>query len=694
MLRKTSRTRMVVSFIAMSFVVIASQPSWAVSDSRSGLRKASVMAAIQKAGNANSDSIRLEILKNLREQPGLDAAFKADLNRLIAQIDRWLNEKSLNYFGRDVRRKTDFDFGISENSAFEPLTWLYRGRMVVWYAMEDGSVWHNAERKREFFDTARGFLEKYSKAFPENRIARMYLGEPIGPHRHYKALPNAPEWAVYQRESLERLADIIEWWIDHRMHEDGQYGGGWGDDCEMWRWWVPVLIGFESPKITRAQARFSEAMMAQPHMRLGYTMRMTDVEHTAEDSADVITPMMHLDSDNALWQARAVRLGELMQSLWTGRNKRNLLQFKSTYFTAEKVDTNPQRACDTVYHPRAVQPALLYWQRTADEKLTRLFSTWMNTWVDATARTERGKPAGIIPSAIHWPDGSIGGAGQNWWDPRNHSEYTLYLWPSAMSMMTDTLLLTYHMTGEQKYIDPIRSMAGIRLEYLHTAIKEKPVPGSKFWCAGQLGFLAGTIAKYRFLTGNSEFDGLLVGGMSPYMKLRLKGDRDNLTDALRNSAEALRINFPGYTSEVRYTDRVLRFPSLFGAGFAKKTSTPIRQPNTDLLYSSVTGDPGSAGYFPLNAVRWLTPPRNIAALVTDSGTSSIAAERFNFNVEVREIFAELYLLDKGKYNLTVTAKEAAGRTRLATKSITVKGPRTRISFELPPGKLCALKIVR
>ena len=98
----------------------------------------------------------------------------------------------------------------------------------------------------------------------------------------------------------------------------------------------------------------SKALLNQPHMRLGYTTRMSDVEHTAEDSADVITPMMHLDPNNDLWRKRALRLAELMEVLWTSRNERGFLQFQSTYFTANKVDTNPMRACDTVYHPRAV----------------------------------------------------------------------------------------------------------------------------------------------------------------------------------------------------------------------------------------------------------------------------------------------------------------------------------------------------
>jgi len=521
----------------------------------------------------------------------------------------------------------------------------------------------------------------------------MYLGRPIAPHKSYPAVEDAPAWAVYQREGLERLTDIIEWWIDHRMQEDGQYGGGWGDDCEMWRWWVPVLIGFDDPKIIAAQRRFSDALMNQPHMRLGYTTRMSDVEHTAEDSADVITPMMHLNPDSDLWSKRALRMADLMESLWTGKNERGFLQFKSTYFAAEKVDTNPQRACGTVYHPRAVQPTLLYWQRTGDKRLTRLFSAWMDTWVDAAAQAERGKPAGIIPSAIHWPDGRIGGLGENWWDPRNHGEHTLYAWPSAMSLMTHTLVLTHHMTGNGQYLEPIRSMVDIRLAYLAAPPKSTPTPGSKAWCASQLGGLSSVVAKYRFLTGNTEFDPLIAKDASAYMRFRLYGDTDVLVSALRNSAEALRINLAGYTSEVRYTDRVLRFPALFASdGIVGRSVAAIHRPNPSLLYSTATGDPGNAGYFPLNAVRWLTPPRDIAVLVTDSGTDKFGAEMFHFGKKSRPMSAEFYLLKPGRYSLTIAAENTGGQVPLQTRDFQVRGPRVRIPFELPARKLCTLHV--
>ena len=165
---------------------------------------------------------------------------------------------------------------------------------------------------------------------------------------------------------------MIHWWIAERQLPDGQFGGGWGDDVEMWRWWMPVMIAFDDPVVNAAQERLSSGIFQQPHMREGFTSRVTDVEHSNEDTTDTILPMMHLRPDDPVWKQRALRLAELMRDRWTGRNERGFLQFKSIYFSVDKVDTNAARAFDTVYHPSIIQPALLYWQRTGDPALTAL----------------------------------------------------------------------------------------------------------------------------------------------------------------------------------------------------------------------------------------------------------------------------------------------------------------------------------
>ncbi len=637
------------------------------------------------AGNSDDDQIRLNYLKRLYYFSNLKKQEIPGLKEMIEGIELFINSKRTDYFHRSIQKIEDYDLKIDEWSPLYPTACIYRARMIIWAHTNYGTP----EMDRPALSKALRFMRLGRVAFPENRIVRMYLGEAYLPEKHYPGVEGAPEWAVYQREGIERLTAMLEWWCDNRMRDNAEYGGGWGDDCEMWRSWVPILIGFDSPKITWAQTYFSEQILNQPHLKGGYNNRIYDVEHTAEDVSDALTPMMHLEPDNPEWKKRALRLAELMENLWTGVNDKGFLQFKSTYISVDEVDTSRAKACDTVYHPRAVQPALLLWQRTGDRRLGKLFSAWMDTWVDAAASSERGKPAGILPTAVHWPEGFIGGVGENWWLPKNHhpSGYWLYGFPSAMSMMAKTLLLTYYMTGDTKYIGPIRSMANVRLEYLKNTPQEL-IEGSKEWCASRIGFISETVAKYRLLTGSSEFDELLMREDNPYTKYRVWGDEKALTDGLKRLAAALRINFPGHTSEVRYTDRVFRFPTIFGV--LGEDYTPFPRQNLPLLYSTATGDPGDARYFPLNSVRWLTPPRNIAALVTETGKDLFTAELFHFGQLNRKMAAELYLLDTGRYGFTIIDK--ADGKQVSNGLFEVKSARTRISFELPPRRLYALQV--
>lgn len=651
------------------------------------------LALVRLAGECEEDGQRLEILKQLMAVSDLDPQLRAEAERMTELVDRWIHDRSLyRWFDGEIRRTLDYDMGIAAESPLYPMACFYRGRMLVWIANEYGNIIGYSEERRRFFDRAVESFEIAQEAYPANRVIRMYLGHPFPPKKSYPVPDNAPPWAAAQREGLERLADIVYWWIDHRLQDDGQYGGGWDDDCEMWRNWVPVMIAFEDPKITPAQAAFSEALLSQEYMKDGYTSHVYDVEHTAEPSKDTITPMMHLAPDDEVWQARARRIGELMETLWTGTNERGFRQFKSTYFSAQKLDPRSERACDTPYHAVAVQPTLLFWQRTGDKRLTELFSSWMDAWVDAAAREEHGKPAGVVPAAIHWPDGQARGPGENWWDPRHHGEPRLYEWPSAVGSLSNTLLLTWHMTGNEKYLAPLRSMAAMRLEWLQSGRDETPPAGSGLWCGSKLGFLAATLAKYRLLTGSEEFDELLAHDYSALAISASPDGRKPLTAALRRTAGALAVNFPGYTSEVRFTDRVFTFPRLFGEDmlFREAKAGMDQRPDTNLLYSSATGDRGSLEFFPLNAVRWLTPPRGIAALVTQSGREGLSAELFHFGHEPRKMGAEFYLLAPGSYEVRLIDSE--GDAIGSPQRLEVDGPRSRIDFELPPAKLCRLEV--
>jgi len=662
-------------------------------------------ALIFRAGNAEDEKERYKILKEL-EQLDLDKELREDLSKLLPVVDQWANGREKYWEPGDKRRAAengylcgsfvskarpgrDYPPKVRENSPLYPIWCMYRSRMLIQMPIQSGDLAGNKNLREQYYGEGRRLLKIASDAFPENRVIRMYLDDPIPWPAISEPDPNAPEWANLQREGLEKLAYIIHWWIDERQAPDGQFGGGWGDDVEMWRSWTPILIGFDDPKVNEAQARLSKGLFSLERMSEGYTSIMSDVEHTAEDSGDTCTAMMHVDPDNPVWEKRALRMAELMRDKWTGINERGFLQFKSTYFNVNEVDLSPKRACDTVYHPRAVQPALLYWQRTGDKELEKLFSGWMDTWVDAAGRAEYGKPAGVIPSAIHWPDGRVGGTGESWWQPGNYGT-GLYDWPSAMTMMTSTLLLTSHMTGDDKYLRPIESMAAMRTAFLDNPPTDDVGPGSAMWCARNMGgFLPDTLGKYRLLTGNERFDRLLSSDANGYVKFRLTGDRRPLEDSLMRNAAAFRVNREGYTSEVRWTDRVFAFHRYVNTYANPRLPTP----STHALYCSVTGDFGNPLYFPMNAVRWKTTPQDIAVLVTDSGDLRFSAELYHFGKTSRKMGAELYLLKNGEYEWAITADEDESG-ELSRGRVIVDGPRASIYFSLPPRRLCALRVCR
>ncbi len=672
-----------------------------------GEEPAAVADVIRAAGTTSDEVERFQLLRTLGDRPDLDATLRAELGQLLPVVDDWANGKTRatvddsraaenGYLCRFITGRVQpagaaavYPPEPSKGSLLRPLWALYRGRMLIWRVIQSGPLLRVKESRELYYGEARRLLEEAGRAFPENRVIRMYLGHPIPWSARHAPDAAAPTWANLQREGLEKLADIVHWWIAERQLPDGQFGGGWGDDVEMWRWWVPVLIAFEDPVIIAAQERTSNGIFARPHLRTGFTSRLTDVEHSNEDTTDTILPMMHLRPDEPVWQQRALRLSELMQSQWTGRNQRGFLQFKSIYFSVDRVDETPRRAFDTVYHPSIVEPTLLYWQRTADPKLTALFGEWLKVWIDATQRAENGKPAGVLPSALAWPAGTVGAPGAPWWEPfpLNHND-ALYNWPGATRLMTSTLLLAWHMTRDDRYLAPIHSMAALVRE--HRGSRAQAEPGSAAWAARQMdGFLADTLAKYRFLTGDTRYDDLLAADAPGYVKYRLGGDTRALGRSLEQNAAAFRSNWEGYTTEMRWTDRVMSFTS----NYLRHLPEPAPPaPAPQILYACATGDPGTPLVFPLNAVRWRTPPRDIAALVTDSGSASFAAELFHFGSAPRPLAAEFLLLRPGTYELTVAAAGSTLEAPTRRQTFQVTGPRTEVAIKLPSRRLSVVTV--
>jgi hypothetical protein len=167
----------------------------------------------------------------------------------------------------------------------------------------------------------------------------------------------------------------------------------------------------------------------------------------------------------------------------------------------------------------------------------------------------------------------------------------------------------------------------------------------------------------------------------------MTGDREALVQDLKRTAEAFGYDRAAYTEEVRWTDRVMAFHSKYALHYMDQK---LPRPSLGLLYSSVTGDFGNPLYFPMNAVRWQTPPQDIAAMVIDHSTHGMQAELYHFGDSERAMGAALYLLKEGVYKWTL---RAAGKT-ISERAFDVAGARIQINFTLPSRTLCVLQIER
>jgi hypothetical protein len=92
------------------------------------------------------------------------------------------------------------------------------------------------------------------------------------------------------------------------------------------------------------------------------------------------------------------------------------------------------------------------------------------------------------------------------------------------------------------------------------------------------------------------------------------------------------------------------------------------------------------------AVRWRTPPRDIAALVTQTGTRGFAAELFHFGAKPRPMTADLYLLKPGRYRVELREGGHDGPLVGTARELRANGSRTKVPFTLPPRELCALRV--
>lgn len=514
------------------------------------------------------------------------------------------------------------------------------GKIHYWLYKEQHSVYDLYEYQR-FFNLVR-------HRYPDHAILRMYQGEKIANSGYDFSNSKAPLWASNQREAINRMLDIIHWWVDNRQAENGEFGGKFGDDVEMLRWWLPAILGADDKKARQGYTRLVEGVWNSGLLERAYSRKVSDVEHSAELFKDTHPAMLLMDYGNPVYVERCMISMQNFRDVWTGITSRGHRHFKSCYFSATKIIEEPPFSVDVPMNARATLAGLWVAWYNHNPTILRLFSEWGESWVEDADRTDKGKPSGILPAAVSFSSDEIGGYSDNWYHPNLGWNY--YKWESLGGVveMYNQLLGMYSITGNTSFLKPVnKTFELIKNVEIEDDVKMTEM-GSAAWVAGYLtgknlenknriNGIAGMFGLAKKLTDSSHYDLFVKDFGQPYAKYLATGNIDDIQNGFKGLLEYLRNNFPLATSEVKFTDRVY-------------------VPGVDLLSGMYTGHLGSGFEFPSVAVTWKNTGKDIAVLVNKANSKNLNVSLFNFGDE-KTVIMQTWQLEPGHYLMETSLDE-------------------------------------
>ncbi|MDR1672513.1 MAG: hypothetical protein LBS09_03485 [Bacteroidales bacterium] len=180
---------------------------------------------------------------------------------------------------------------------------------------------------------------------PEHKEGREYwhIYNPSQPRPPVKTAPapeGVPLWAHLQLEYLKKYRYFIEWQIEHRQIENGEFGGGLSDDSDLGNYMPPLaLMGVMPDKIEKSLSMMMEAIYDNDMLVDGISKLQSDGLHTFEEGTNTICQINLLRTGNPKEAERMMEAAHTVKHHVTGVNAAGHTHFRSDYFSATKAAT-------------------------------------------------------------------------------------------------------------------------------------------------------------------------------------------------------------------------------------------------------------------------------------------------------------------------------------------------------------------
>jgi hypothetical protein len=165
---------------------------------------------------------------------------------------------------------------------------------------------HTASKREALYNRVVADITELLRVDPDNKIGREYWADisfnSQGSGVAFtmpKAPKGVPEWAFRQIEDLKGVRKFVNWWIDNRQVDYGDFGGGISDDSDLLGQWPGLaLMGVDSDKIRTSLNKLNEAVYRNGMVTNGLATLMLDELHAYEDGINVNSEAMYLNYGN------------------------------------------------------------------------------------------------------------------------------------------------------------------------------------------------------------------------------------------------------------------------------------------------------------------------------------------------------------------------------------------------------------
>lgn len=252
-----------------------------------------------------------------------------------------------------------------------------------------------------------------------------------------------PAWAFRQLEDLKLVRHFVEWWIDERQVEFGDFGGGLSDDTDMTQQWPGLaLMGVMPDKINASLRAVSEAVYANGMIVNGLGTITTDELHAYEEGLNSDAQRLYLN-----WgEPRAVeRLMATTRALAEViiENPAGHVHFASNWYGGRKVFREGPWEWQKPYSFAVMHTPTLLGVYNGNPLARGLVTGVMDGWLAHARQDAQGRWS--VANEVNWrTDEERRGDGGGMWLP----------WQTAWA--------AWRLTGDEKYLLPVLMRTELR----------------------------------------------------------------------------------------------------------------------------------------------------------------------------------------------------------------------------------------